>query len=290
MQNKSHTDHIWLIAAMCIFGSIGLFRKFIDLPSSIIALARALIGTVSLLIPLLAKRKEQDLSAVWKNALLLLLSGAALGFNWIFLFEAYCYTTVATATLCYYMAPIFMILLSPFLFKEKMTAKKAICVAIALIGIVLVSGVFETGISGAGELKGIGFGLAAAVLYTTVVVLNKKISGISSLLRTVIQLGISGAILLPYTLMTENRFDLIVDSGGIIMLIIIGIVHTGIAYALYFGSIKKLPTHTVALYSYIDPVLAIILSALFLHEPMSVAGILGSVMILGAALASEYKH
>lgn len=290
MQKKSYSDYISLIAAMCIFGSIGLFRKFIDLPSSIIALARAVIGTVSLLIPLIIKRKELDFSAVAKNGVLLLLSSAALGFNWIFLFEAYCHTTVATATLCYYMAPIILIVLSPVLFREKMTVKKAVCVFVALIGIVLVSGVLDEGISGIEELKGIGFGLAAAVLYATVVVLNKKISGITSLLRTVIQLGISGMFLLPYTLLTEDWSSLALGSNGMIMLIIIGIVHTGIAYALYFGSIKKLPTQTVAICSYIDPVLAIILSALFLHEPISAAGIIGSVLILGSAFLSEYKQ
>lgn len=290
MQKKAYADYIGLIAAMCIFGSIGLFRKYIDLPSSIIALARAMIGTASLLIPLAVKRKGPDLSTVWKNGLLLLLSGAALGFNWIFLFEAYCYTTVATATLCYYMAPILIILLSPVVFRERMTAKKAICILIALIGIVLVSGVLETGIAGISEMGGIGFGLAAAVLYACVVVLNKKISGISSLLRTVIQLAVSGLILLPYTLLTEDWSNLTLGQNGIIMLIIIGIVHTGIAYALYFGSIKKLPAQTVAILSYIDPVLAIILSALFLHEPMSITGLIGSILILGAALVSEYKH
>lgn len=290
MQKNSYTDYISLITAMCIFGSIGLFRKYIDLPSSIIALARALIGTASLLIPLVAKRKKLVLSAVRKNALLLLFSGAALGFNWIFLFEAYCYTTVATATLCYYMAPIIVVLLSPVLFREKMTAKKAICILIALIGIILVSNVLETGFTGIAEMRGIGFGLAAAVLYATVVILNKKISGITSLLRTVIQLGISALVLLPYTLLTEDWSILSIGQNGIIMLIIIGIVHTGIAYAMYFGSIKKLPTQTVAIFSYIDPILAIVLSALFLQEPMSLSGIIGSVMILGAALISEYKH
>ncbi len=290
MQKKSYADHILLVAAMCIFGSIGLFRRYIDLPSGIVALARALIGTASLLIPLVLKRKELDLTAVRKNALLLLLSGAALGFNWIFLFEAYCYTTVATATLCYYMAPIIVVLLSPVLFREKMTVKKAICIAVALTGIVLVSGVLESGFAGVAEMGGVGFGLAAAVLYATVVILNKKISGITSLLRTVIQLGISALVLLPYTLLTEDWSILSLGQNGIIMLIIIGIVHTGIAYAMYFGSIKKLPTQTVAIFSYIDPILAIVLSALFLQEPMSLSGIIGSVMILGAALISEYKH
>lgn len=290
MQKKHFSDYIGLIAAMCIFGSIGVFRKYIDLPSSIIALARALIGTVSLLIPLAMKRKEIDLSAIAKNCILLLLSGAALGFNWIFLFESYCHTTVATATLCYYMAPILIILLSPVLFREKMTIKKAVCIIIALVGILLISGVLDAGISGIGELKGIGFGLAAAVLYAAVVLLNKKISGISSLLRTVIQLGVSGVILLPYTLLTEEWGSLALDRNGIIMLAVVGIVHTGIAYALYFGSIKKLPAQTVAIFSYVDPVLAIILSALFLQEPMSLTGIAGSVLILGAAFLSEIKQ
>jgi len=287
MVQTNKSARLPLLAAMCIFGSIGLVRKFIDLPSSVIALARALIGTGFLLILLAFQRRKIDFSGIRKNLIYLLLSSVALGFNWILLFEAYCYTTVATATLCYYMAPILVILVASVLFQEKLTVKKLICSFVALVGIVLVSGVLDTGMSGASDFRGILLGLGAAALYATVVLLNKKITGLSALERTVMQLAIAGIILLPYTLFTEDWSAMHPGTVDITLLIVAGIVHTGIAYALYFGSISTLPSPTVALYSYIDPILAIVLSALFLQEPITVGGAIGAVLILGAAYISD---
>jgi RarD protein len=272
---------------MCIFGSIGLIRKYIDLPSSIIALARAAIGTAFLFALMLGRKQKLNLPQLKANRILLLFSGAALGFNWILLFEAYCYTSVAVATLCYYMAPVLVIIFSPLLFKERITTKKLLCILTALIGIILVSGILAPSEGSSGNFRGILFGLAAAVLYATVVILNKKITIESSSDRTLIQLGIAAFILLPYTLLTEDYSVLQPDSFGIILLVTAGIIHTGIAYALYFGSIRLLPAQTAALYSYIDPILAILLSALFLQEPLPFSGILGAVLILGAAIISE---
>jgi len=281
------SSRLSLIFAMIIFGTIGLLRKYIDLPSSIIALARAVIGTGFLLALLLIQKQRPDLGAIRKNLPALLLSGAVLGFNWILLFEAYLYTTVAAATLCYYMAPTLVILASAVLFREKLTWKRLLCVLVALAGIVLVSGILDTGFGGTAELKGIALGLGAAALYAAVVLLNKKISGISSLDRTILQLAVAATVLLPYTLLTEDWSQLQPDSTGLLMLLVAGIVHTGLAYALYFGSIRALPTQTVALYSYLDPILAVLLSALFLREPISPAGIVGAVLVLGAAIFSE---
>lgn len=276
-----------LVLAMCIFGTIGILRKYIEMPSTFIALFRAVIGTIFLVIVVLISKQRIDFPAIKKNILWLLLSSGAMGFNWIFLFESYNYTTVTTATLCYYMAPSMMVLATHFVFKERLTLKKGICVLVAFCGMVLVSGVAKTGIPSLAEIKGILFGLGAAVLYACVILLNKKIDLKSAYDKTIFQLGLAGLILLPYTLMMENPATAVFSPVGITLLIVIGVVHTGFAYALYFGSIKALPTQTVALLSYIDPILAIVLSALILKEPMGLTEIIGSVLILGAAYISE---
>lgn len=276
-----------LIAAMSIFGTIGIVRKFIPYPSSFVALVRGVIGTAFLLCVLLLSRKKPDRSAIGKNALLLLLSGSAIGFNWIFLFESYNYTSVATATLCYYLAPILVILASPLVLKEKLTGKKALCAAVALMGMVLVSGVTETGFGGMAEFRGILFGLAAAVLYASVMLMNQKLTGIGAYDKTIAQLGVASVVLLPYVLLTEDVSAMQFTAAPVILLTLAGVVHTGIAYWLYFGSMGSLKAQTVALYSYIDPILAIVLSMLVLKEPMSLAAGIGAVMILGAAYVSE---
>lgn len=271
-----------LIAAMVIFGSIGIFRRYIPLPSGMIGACRGLMGMLFLLGVNLARGEKPCGKDIRASLPLLLLSGAAMGFNWILLFEAYRYTSVATATLCYYMAPIFVILASPIVLKERLTLRKLLCVAAAVVGVALVSGVSETG-----SLTGILLGLGAAVLYACVILLNKRLGSVSTGDRTIVQLGTAGAVLVPYTLLAESFAGVTMDGMSIIMLLVVGAVHTGLAYWLYFGSMKELPAQTVALYSYIDPIVAILLSALILGEALTPLGLLGAVLVLGATLVSE---
>ena len=275
-----------LSLSMFIFGTIGIFVRHIPFPSSVIALARGGIGMLFLLLVVLVSRKKISKTDIRRNLIPLCLSGFFLGFNWILLFEAYRYTTVATATLCYYLAPVIVILVSPVILKEKLTAKKLICVAVALLGMVFVSGILETGLPTVGESKGILFGIAAATFYASVVLCNKHIHDISSYDMTIMQLGIATVVLLPYTLFTESIGDLQFTAGALGMLLFVAIVHTGVAYALYFSSMQGLSSHTIAIFSYVDPIVAIILSAILLHEPMGIFGVIGAILILGSTLIS----
>lgn len=276
-----------LILSMCIFGTIGILRRYIPLSSTLVALVRGVIGAGFLLLLILFSKRKLDSAAIRANILPLILSGAAIGFNWILLFEAYNYTSVATATLCYYLAPILVILASPVVLKEKLTKRKLLCTVSALAGMVLVSGILEADFSGRKELKGILFGLGAAVLYAAVILTNKKMPGVPAYDKTILQLSMAAIALLPYALLTEDFSGISLSYGSAILLLTAGIVHTGVAYWLYFGSMDALPSHTVALLSYLDPVLAILLSLLFLREPMSFGAGIGAVMILSAAYLSE---
>lgn len=271
--------------SMLIFGTIGIFRRYIPLPSSLLAMARGAIGTLFLLSVMAMQKKRPDMALIRCKGVWLALSGALMGFNWILLFEAYNYTTVATATLCYYMAPIFVIMASPFLLRERLSGKKLICVAVALLGMVLVSGVLSQ--EGTVSLTGVLLGLGAAVLYASVVLLNKRIGAMPAYDKTIVQLFSAAAVLLPYVLLTEDVSQIAFTGGAVALLVVVGIVHTGVAYALYFGSMDGLRAQTIALLSYIDPASAILLSALFLHEPIGIAEAVGAVMILGAAIVSE---
>ena len=281
------SSKLQLTASMLIFSSIGIFVKYIPMPSSIIACARGLIGMIFLLLVVLITKNKLSRENIKNNLLILLLSGAAIGFNWIFLFEAYNYTTVATSTLTYYLAPFFVMLASPFLLKEKLTVKQFLCLIGAIIGMVFVSGVVKNGIPEADELKGILFGLGAAILYASVIILNKKLREISAYEKTVMQLGTAAVVVIPYIFLTEDLTKLTFTPMTVVMILITGIVHTGIAYALYFNSMKDLKAQTVAIFSYIDPAVAILLSAFILKEGMDIYGIIGAVLILGSAMLSE---
>ena len=273
-----------ILLSMAVFGTIGIFVRFIPLPSAMIAFCRGVMGCAFLLVFMALTKKKLSGPDIRRNLWKLVLSGAAIGINWILLFEAYRYTTVAIATICYYLAPAFMTLASP-LVGEKLTAKKLGCIGVAMIGMVFVSGVFQGGHSG--SLLGVALGVGAAVFYATVILLNKTLSPIGAYDRTFCQLGMASLVIVPYLLVAGGISFAQMTTLGWVMLAVVGIVHTGIAYTLYFGAIRDVNAQTAAILSYLDPVLSILLSAVILKEKMDVFSVIGAVLILGSALYSE---
>ena len=275
------------VSAMLIFGTIGLFVKNIDLTSSEIALVIGVIGGIVLIIVSLLTKNKVSFKDVKENLLLLLLSGGAIGLNWIFLFQAYKYTTISNATLSYYFAPVFVMLLSPFILKEKLTLKKILCVTCAMLGMIFIVGNSGGVAEGRNDFLGISYGLAAAAFYASVVLMNKFLKNLKSLETTYIQLILAAVVLMPYVFTVEgfNIFRMPVSS--IPYILILGVVHTGLAYLLYFSSLKELKGQTIAVMSYIDPISAVIISAIFLRERMGVLQIVGGILILGSTLISE---
>ena len=271
---------------MFIFGTIGVFRRWIPFPSSVVALARSAIGLLFLLLLRAVRHEPIKRAAVRKNLVKLLILGTMLGFNWIFLFEAYNHTSVAAATMCYYMAPVFIILLSPAVFGEKITLRKGLCALAAVFGMVLVSDVFSSGLHGA---RGLVYGLIAASLYAAIVIVNRTLRDISAEDRTILQFAAAALVMLPYVLLTEDLRALRFTPQVALLLLVVGVVHTGLAYVLYFGSIADVSAQTAALLSYIDPVVAVLLSLTLLHESMSPAAILGAALVIGAMAMSELK-
>lgn len=283
---KQNLAKLPLAVSMAIFGTIGIFVHYINMPSALIAFVRGALGALFLIATAFLTKKKLSGKAIKKNLLLLVLSGAFIGVNWILLFESYRYTTVAAATLCYYFAPIFVILASPLVLREKLDTKKIFCVLAAILGMVFVSGVITGGFTG---IRGIFLALGAALFYATVILLNKKMRDISPTDMTAVQLAAAAIVVLPYSLICENIGTVKFTLVPVILLLVVGIVHTGIAYVLYFGSVNKLPSGTIAVLSYIDPILSVILSALILRETMTVYTVIGAVLILGATFISEFE-
>ena len=287
MKKKSVLSYLMLVSAMLIFGTIGIFRRFIPLSSGSLAFARGVIGALFLLAFLKVTGHKVEKNLEKKKLVILVISGMLIGINWMLLFEAYNYTTVATATLCYYMQPTIVILFSPLIFREKITVKKLLCATVAMAGMVLVSGIAD----GAGirsvDGKGILFGIGAAFVYAVIVILNKKVQVEDAYTKTMIQLFCAAVVMVPYLLLTEDFGSIRLDAKAILMIVIVGIIHTGIAYALYFGSMNQLKVQSIAVLSYIDPVSALLFSFVILHESMTVLGMIGAILIIGSALFSE---
>ncbi len=283
--NQSKNDLSSLLkmcTSMLIFGTIGIFRRYIPLSSSSLAMIRGIAGALFLFL-VASLRKRTDIPLSRKAVISFVISGCFIGFNWMFLFEAYRYTSVGIATLCYYMQPMIMILLSPIIFHEKLTWKKVICAIAAVIGMYLVSG----GTSGENDLKGILYGLAAACLYAGVVIFNKKAPKADAYQKTMIQLFSAGMVLVPYILLSKGIPSFALNAMEWGLLVTVCLVHTGLAYMLYFSAMEGLKAQTIAVMGYIDPVSALFLSALILGESLTLSALCGAVLIIASALIAE---
>lgn len=272
------------IIAMIIFGTIGIFVRYISLSSGEIALFRALIASIIIMIYKFIKEKKISFGELKRDILFLFLSGVAIGFNWILLFEAYKYTTVSIATLSYYFAPVMVMLVCPILFKERITIKQIMYFIMATIGLIMVINVKSIDKS---NNIGIAFGLGAAVLYAAVIILNKFIKNVTGIDRTLIQFIAAIIVLLPYILGTTGINIGSLKPNSIISLLILGIIHTGFAYCLYFSSLKDLEGQEAAILSYIDPLVAIIISVTILGEEITLLQIIGGLIILSFTLLNE---
>ena len=273
-----------IAVSMAIFGTVGAFKRFIPVSAGELALYRAVLASVVIALVLLITKRPIPFGKIKKQLPLLFVSGAAMGINWILLFKAYEYTTVSAATLSYYFAPVIVTLLCPVLFKEKMTWKQLLCFGGSTLGLVLITGVE----GGEGDhLRGILFGLSAAVFYASVVLLNKFIQGVDGLHRTLLQFLAAIVVLVPYVALTGGVRLEGLEASGWVNLLIVGLVHTGLCYCLYFSALRTVPGQKAAILSYIDPLVAVLVSVTFLHEPMGTMQWVGGGLILGATLYNE---
>lgn len=277
-----------MAGSMVVFGTIGLFVRQIPVTSGELALYRAIMAAVLLGGYFIMTKQPIDLKKIRRELPLLLASGIAMGINWIFLFEAYKYTTVSVATLSYYFAPVLVTLACPILFKEKMGLKQWICFIMSTLGIVLITGIGDLS-KGDSHVTGICFGLGAAVFYATVILLNKYIKGVAGIQRTFLQFISAIVILVPYVLLTSGISLGAMNGVGWICLLIVGLFHTGITYCMYFSSLKELPGQEAAVLSYMDPLVAVLVSVFILGEQMTGFQIIGGVLILGFTLWNEIK-
>ena len=274
-----------LIVSMIAFGTLGPFVRNIPVASGELALYRAILAAMLIAFYLWATKQRIPFREIRREVPVLLASGAAMGVNWILLFEAYKYTTVSVATLSYYFAPVIVTAVCPIIFKERLTGKQIICFVMSTLGLVLITGIGEAG--GGRDMLGILFGLGAAVFYAAVILLNKFIKNVEGIHRTLLQFLAAIVVLLPYVLATSGVTLGAMNGIGWICLLIVGLVHTGVTYCLYFSSLKELPGQKAAILSYIDPLVAVLISVTVLGESMTLWQAIGGMLILGFTLWNE---
>jgi len=283
--NRIMNPRLMMITSMTVFGTLGIFVRNIPVSSGELALYRAVLAVLLIAGFLFVTKQKIPFVNIKKEVPLLLASGVAMGINWILLFEAYKYTTVSVATLSYYFAPVIVTVVCPVLFKERLTGKQIVCFFMSTIGLVLITGIGE--IDGGSDFIGILFGLGAAVFYATVILLNKFIKNVEGIHRTFLQFLSDIVILFPYVMMTSGVTLGNLNGIGWINLLIVGLIHTGVTYCLYFSSLKELPGQKAAILSYIDPLVAVLISVTILGESMTLWQVIGGILILGFTMWNE---
>lgn len=274
-----------IILAMLIWGTMGVFIKNIPLNAIEIAFYRSIIGVVFIIILSVSKKEKWDKEELREDLKVLIPSGIALGIGWVLLFQGYKNTTISIATLSYYIAPVFIVILSIAVLKEKITMKKILCIIVAIIGLLLVLDVKSIGnIGDNNHALGILYSVLAAVFYAIVVILNKFIKRLSGFKVTIVQLLVSTLILMPLTIINSTRSIISLDILSLVLLLFVGIVHTGIAYLLYFSSVKEIEGQSIAILSYMDPIFALLIAGLFLGEKMTIIQLFGGILTVTNSL------
>ncbi len=274
-------EKLYFVISMVIFGAVGVFVKYIRLSSSEIAMFLSLIGATSLLVVCICKKKRVPWGMVRRNIMTLLLASISLSGNWIFLFQAYKETTIANAALSYYFAPVLVTMLSPLILKEKLSVKKAVCIGGALLGLffILQNGRME---ANGNHLLGIGYGLIAASFYAALTLINKFIRELDGLTNTLLQLGLAVMILFLFVMFTDS-FNLSSLTGkAVVLMILLGILHGGVGFYMFFTGMKGLKAQSIAVLSYIDPLTSLLISALIIGDRMNLLQMAGTILLLGS--------
>ena len=278
---------IEFIIGASLFGTLGVLRRLTPFPSGFITVFRLGSSVIALMLLLMVLRQKTDWQAIRANLKYLVISGLCLGMYMITAFESYLYTTVAKAELCFYIAPIVVVLLSPLFFDERINLRKVICLITALIGLVLVSGVLDDTEKMPKDGLGIALALITAAMLVAVMIVNKKIQGLSGMERTEVQFIIGLAATIPYAIVKGDFMGLEFTASGVFFLLVTSLISTAFAYILYFRGIEHLPMQTSAMLSYLEPVMAVVLSAIFLGEIMPLPQIVGAVLLIGSAIVCQ---
>lgn len=271
------------LCAMLLFGTLGLFVRQAHVAGDVLAFLRTLIGAAFLGVLLLLQRHRiQKIGG--RQLLYVLLSAAFLGFNWVFLFEAYAAATISIATVIYYTAPLLALLAAVFLFHESVTLRIVLGIVLTMGGLLCITQVTGTAV----QLKKILFAAAAALCYAGVLLTNQFLHDIDGLYFTFLQLLCSAGILFVYLLL-EGRIHLIPElpAASWPWIMCIAVVHTGVAYALYFTSLHHLTSSQAAVGSYLDPCIALLLSIFLLREPSTLMQGIGIAAIVGGIIISD---
>lgn len=265
---------------MLIWGSVGILARKAGLDPLITVTFRVLFATIALAALRLLRADRKAVLA--GNRFLALCSGVALATNWLFFFQAVQFTSVSHAVLSYYVAPILVAMASPLLLRERLEGRTLVAMALACAGIFVM--LYQPGHAlQPRDLAGIGYGLLAACFYATVTITGRRLSGVPPIYLVFVQCSVATLILLPVVLITKGAGALAAPPGSLLLLAVVGVVHTALALFLYFWGLQRVKVQHVGVLAYLDPVSAVLFALLFLGEVPAATSLMGGALVLGGS-------
>ena len=279
---KNKLPFLKYLMALLMFGTNGIVASHISLSSYEIVLLRTLIGSLFLIAIYFITGCKLSFYKNKKQSAFLAVSGIAMGASWMFLYEAYAQIGVSISSLLYYCGPVIVMALSPLLFNEKLTLLKIAGFIAVLMGVFLINGNVSVQLNKLGILCG----LMSAVMYSFMVICNKKAKDITGLENSMLQLLVSFLTSAVFVGIKQG-YVMDIQPESVLPIVILGLVNTGVGCYFYFSSIGRLPVQTVAVCGYLEPLSAVIFSSLLLGEQLMMLQFIGAVLIIGGAMCGE---
>ena len=274
-----------LVLVMIIWGSLGVFTKSIPLSALHLAFLRALIA-----LPVLwgvMKLQKAD-KVEWALLKPYLVSGALLGFGWLTLFYGFKHTSISSAVIIYNMCPVYVMIAAPLILKETISKLQITVIFFSLLGLILIVG--NNLLAGYGYM-GMALSAVAGMLYATIILINRSITcRVDNQTATFVQIVTAMLVLLPFVVLDGSILTVVhLDARAVVYTILLGIVHTGVAYTLFFSLAAHMKSVEMVAYSYLEPLFSILFSVIIVGEKLTILQIIGGIFILGSTYIGELR-
>lgn len=269
-----------LAAAGVLLGTIGLFIERSGADPLTAVWCRCVFGLLALSAWLFVFRRTGELRLAPAALAAAVAAGTLMVSSWGFFFAALSHTSIGVATVVVHVQPFWVMALGACLGGETVSRRQGLAAGAALLGLVLASGLEVSAAEGGGTALGVALSLASSLCYAGVVLLARRAGGASPLVLAWWQCAV-GTLALAWWPWTQGW-----PAGAAWgWLAGLGVVHTGLAYVLWYAGVTRVGSGRLATLQFVYPATAVLVDALAYGRwlgPVQWAG----VLLMGIGLLS----
>lgn len=276
-------NRIKLVLVMIIWGSLGVFTRSIPLSALSLAFLRAFIALPVLFVVMKMKKADK---VKWQQLIPYIISGVLLGFGWLSLFYGFKHTSISSAVMIYNMCPVYVMIAAPLVLKETISKIQIAVIFISFFGLFLIVG---HDLSEGSGYVGLALSAVSGVFYAVIVLINRSIkTRVDNQTATFAQILTAMIVLLPFVLIDGNIFTVVhLNVVAVTYTVLLGVLHTGVAYTLFFSLYAHMKSVEIVSYSFLEPLFGILFSVIFVGETLTFPQIIGGILILGSTYIGE---